>query len=118
MVFAAWDRIMFYSSPDLIRWSKESEFTADRAPDEGVWECPDFFPLNCKGEEHWVLLVSIDGGGPNGGSGTKCYVGDFDGKQFTCLDPDNAARWHDFGKDNYAGVTFSDIPGDDGRRIL
>ena len=27
-------------------------------------------------------------------------------------------RWIDFGRDNYAGITFSDIPIDDGRRIF
>ena len=118
MVFAAYDRIMFYSSPDLIHWSKASEFTAERAPDEGVWECPDFFPLRFGGEEHWVLLVSIGGGGPHGGSGTKYYIGNFDGIQFTCSDPSCPSRWLDFGKDNYAGVTWSDIPAEDGRRIF
>ena len=118
MVFAAYDLIMFYSSPDLIRWNKDSEFTAQRARDEGVWECPDFFPLKAGEEQLWVLLVSIGGGGPNGGSGTKYYVGDFDGMQFTCADPSCTARWLDYGKDNYAGVTWSDIPAEDGRRIF
>jgi fructan beta-fructosidase len=114
MVFAAQDRIMFYSSPNLIQWNKESEFSVEIAPGEGVWECPDFFPLTVGGEEKWVLLVSIGDGGPNGGSGTKYYVGDFDGKQFLCDHPDNAPRWLDFGKDNYAGVSWSDIPSEDG----
>lgn len=118
MVFAAHDRIMFYSSPDLIQWNKESEFTADRAPDEGVWECPDFFPLSYGEKELWVLLVSIGGGGPNGGSGTKYYIGDFNGSRFTCTDPSCPARWVDFGKDNYAGVSWSDVPEEDGRRIF
>ena len=118
MVFAAYDRILFYSSPDLIQWDKESEFAAERAPDEGVWECPDFFPLTCGDEEKWVLLVSIGGGGPNGGSGTKYYVGDFNGNQFISDDPAGGARWVDYGKDNYAGVTWSDIPPEDGRRLF
>jgi fructan beta-fructosidase len=118
MVFAAYDRILFYSSPDLIHWTRESEFTAERAPDEGVWECPDFFPLTHEGQEQWVLLVSIGGGGPNGGSGTKYYIGDFDGKQFSCNEPGCPPRWLDSGKDNYAGVTWSDIPKNDGRRIF
>jgi fructan beta-fructosidase len=118
MVLAAYDRIMFYSSPDLIQWRKESEFTAERPPGEGVWECPDFFPITYGEETRWVLIVSIGGGGPHGGSGTKYYVGDFDGSRFTCADPSSPARWLDFGKDNYAGVTWSDIPGEDGRRIF
>jgi fructan beta-fructosidase len=118
MVFAAQDRIMFYSSPNLIQWTKESEFTAELAEDEGVWECPDFFPLKYGEEEKWVLLVSIGGGGPNGGSGTKYYIGDFDGSKFTSDDASGGKRWVDFGKDNYAGVTWSDIPSEDGRRIF
>ncbi len=65
MVFAAQDRIMFYSSPNLIQWDKESEFIAEKTSDEGVWECPDFFPLTSGEETKWVLLVSIGGGGPN-----------------------------------------------------
>ncbi len=118
MVFAAQDRIMFYTSPNLIDWEKESEFLAEKTPGEGVWECPDFFPLKYNGEEKWVLIVSIGDGGPNGGSGTKYYVGDFDGNTFTCEDPSCPMRWIDFGKDNYAGVTWSDIPEQDGRRIF
>lgn len=118
MVFAAQDRIMFYSSPDLIQWDKESEFIAEKTPDEGVWECPDFFPLTSGEETKWVLLVSIGGGGPNGGSGTKYYIGDFDGKEFTSDVPSGGAQWLDLGKDNYAGVSWSDIPSEDGRRIF
>jgi len=118
MVFAAYDRILFYSSPDLIHWDKESEFLVEKAPGEGVWECPDFFPLSNEEEEKWVLIVSIGSGGPNGGSGTKYYVGEFDGSKFSWDNPSGPTRWIDFGKDNYAGVTWSDIPASDGRRIF
>jgi fructan beta-fructosidase len=118
MVFAAQDRILFYSSPDLIHWESESEFLVETAPGEGVWECPDFFPMKIGKDEKWVLIVSIGSGGPNGGSGTKYYVGEFDGHQFTNENSSKEARWIDFGKDNYAGVTWSDIPSRDGRRIF
>jgi len=118
MVFAAGDRILFYSSPNLIDWNKESEFTAPKAPNEGVWECPDFFSLAYGKEKKWVLLVSVGAGGPQGGSGTKYYIGDFDGSSFTSDDPSGRSRWLDRGKDDYAGVTWSDIPSDDGRRIF
>ena len=118
MVFAAQDRILFYSSPDLIHWESESEFLVEKAPGEGVWECPDFFPLSDGEEEKWVLIVSIGSGGPNGGSGTKYYLGDFDGSEFNWDNPTGPTRWMDFGKDNYAGVTWSDIPYHDGRRIF
>ena len=113
MVFAAQDRILFYSSPDLIHWESESEFLVEKAPGEGVWECPDIFPLSNGEEEKWVLIVSIGDGGPNSGSGTKYYVGDFDGSKFSCDNPSGPTRWIDYGKDNYAGVTWSDIPSRD-----
>ena len=82
---------------------------------EGVWECPDLFLLPVQGKDtsKWVQLVSINPGGPNGGSATQYFVGDFDGKEFK-VDSEfqNAMEeehsyWLDFGKDNYAGVTFS-----------
>jgi levanase/fructan beta-fructosidase len=28
----------------------------------------------------WVMLLSVNPGGPNGGSATQYFVGDFDGK--------------------------------------
>ncbi len=61
----------------------------------------------------WVLLVSINPGGPQGGSATQYFAGDFDGKHFTSSQKD--IRWADAGTDNYAGVTWSNT-GD--RRIL
>ncbi len=104
MTLATKDRITFYSSPDLKNWNKESEFGQGLGAHGGVWECPDLFPLNHNGKKVWVLLVSINPGGPNGGSGTQYFVGNFDGKTFSPFDKD--IRWMDYGTDNYAGVTF------------
>ena len=62
----------------------------------------------------WVLVLSVNPGAPAGGSGTRYFVGDFDGKFFT---PDDAAdTWLDYGADCYAAVSFSDAP--DGERVL
>jgi len=118
MVFAAHDRVMFYSSPNLTEWKKESEFGVNTGAHGGVWECPDLMPMEYNGEEKWVLLVSLNPGGPNGGSCTQYFVGDYDGSVFTNENPGPEPLWMDYGKDNYAGVTFSDIPEEDGRRIL
>lgn len=105
MTLATKDRVTFYSSSNLIRWTKESEFGADLGGHGGVWECPDLFALTLNGKQHWVLLVSINPGGPNGGSATQYFVGQFDGHRF--VPSDTATRWIDYGADNYAGVTFS-----------
>ncbi|AMR34101.1 glycosyl hydrolase family 32 [Mucilaginibacter sp. PAMC 26640] len=105
MTLATKDRITFYSSPDLKKWTKESDFGATLGAHGGVWECPDLFSLDDNGKQKWVLLVSINPGGPSGGSATQYFTGSFDGKTFT---PDNVTtRWIDYGADNYAGVTFS-----------
>ncbi|GAB3766988.1 glycoside hydrolase family 32 protein [Spirosoma pomorum] len=113
MTLATKDRVTFYSSPNLKDWSKESEFGSDAGARGGVWECPDLFPLQHNGKTVWVLLVSINPGGPNGGSATQYFVGDFDGKRFT--PSSNEIKWLDYGPDNYAGVTFSNL---DNRTVL
>lgn len=128
MVLAAGQKIMFYSSSNLKDWALESDFGDGIGSHGGVWECPDFFPMVVQGTDEikWVLLVSINPGGPNGGSATQYFVGDFDGKQFK-VDPsfekdlnDSEARsiWIDYGRDNYAGVTWANIPDTDGRKLF
>jgi fructan beta-fructosidase len=113
MTLATKDRITFYSSPDLKDWSKESEFGETLGAHGGVWECPDLFPLTLNGKKIWILLVSINPGGPNGGSATQYFIGDFNGKTFTPFETET--KWIDYGTDNYAGVTFSNTGN---RRIL
>ncbi|MCO5291172.1 MAG: glycoside hydrolase family 32 protein [Chitinophagaceae bacterium] len=117
MVLAVNDRIKIYSSFDLKAWTFESDFGMSYGAHGGVWECPDLFPLTVEGSvtTKWVLLVSLNGG-PNGGTATQYFVGDFDGKNFTI--PENKTLWMDYGTDNYAGVTYNNIPTSDGRRIL
>ncbi|WP_116107980.1 glycoside hydrolase family 32 protein [Lewinella sp. IMCC34191] len=126
MALAAQDRILFWRSDNLIDWELQSEFGTELGGHGGVWECPDLFPLTVAGgqETKWVLLISINPGGPNGGSATQYFVGDFDGKSFT-PDPsflpdvqNGKGVYIDYGRDNYAGVTFANIPEEDGRRIF
>jgi fructan beta-fructosidase len=118
MILAVRDRVHLYSSSDLLKWSFESEFGVDAGSHDGVWECPDLFPLEVKNNEStkWVMLVSINPGGPNGGSATQYFTGEFDGHEF--ITDKAPVRWMDHGTDNYAGVTFSGILPSDGRRIL
>jgi fructan beta-fructosidase len=119
MVLAAGDRVRFYGSSDLKNWRHLSDFGAEAGNHEGVWECPDLFPLaTASGETRWVLLVSINPGAPNGGSGTQYFVGRFDGTAFTSDNPPETELWLDWGRDNYAGVTWSDVPEEDGRSLF
>lgn len=118
MVLAAYDRVFFYSSSNLIDWTMESEFGLNAGAHGGAWECPELLPLVFNGDEKWILLVSVASEGPNGGSGTQYFVGKFDGSTFINDNPGKEALWLEYGRDNYAGVTFSNIKEDDGRRIL
>ncbi|RKR80139.1 fructan beta-fructosidase [Mucilaginibacter gracilis] len=105
MTLATLDHITFYSSPNLKDWKKESEFGKHLGAHGGVWECPDLFPLTFEGKTYWVLVVNLNPGGPNGGSATQYFVGDFDGSTFMPLNKDS--KWADYGPDEYAGITWS-----------
>ena len=105
MSLAVVDRVYFYSSPDLKEWTKESDFGEAAGAHGGVWECPDLFPLEYNGKEIWVLIVSINPGGPNKGSGTQYFLGDFNGNKFSPYSTET--KWIDHGPDDYAGVTWS-----------
>ena len=95
--------IEFYSSPDLKNWTHQSTFFMELAGRPSIqWECPDLIQIDNK----WILLVSVNPGGPVLGSGTMYFIGDFDGKTFTA-DALDYPLWLDFGMDNYAGVTWS-----------
>lgn len=106
MTLATKDRVTFYSSPDLKNWQKESDFGSSLGAHTGVWECPNLFPLKLNGKSYWVLTASVNPGGPNGGSATQYFIGDFDGKTFTPI-VNSRTHWVDYGPDDYAGVTWS-----------
>src|SRR5690606_20886318 len=55
-------------------------------------------------------------GSPNGGSGTQYFIGNFDGQTFTSEHEPSTERFIDYGRDNYAGVTWGNAP--DGRTIF
>lgn len=111
MSLAVGQEARFYSSPNLKDWTHTGTFGYGYGNHNGVWECPDLFPLNGK----WVLLININPGGVWGGSATQYFVGDFDGKTFTSDFPIGQTHWMDYGKDHYATVTWAEAP--NGRRI-
>jgi fructan beta-fructosidase len=109
MALSAHDHIEFYSSKNLLAWTKESDFGRTLGGHGGVWECPDLIRVpDEQGQLHDVLIVNMNPGGPNGGSATQYFVGSFDGKTFRATQP--GTHWLDYGPDNYAGVTWTNLP--------
>lgn len=109
MTLAVKNKVSFYSSPNLKDWTKESDFGENIGSHDGVWECPDLFSLQLNHKNYWVLTSSINPGGPNKGSATQYFIGEFDGHVFKSNS--NKTKWMDYGADNYAGVTFSNTGG-------
>ena len=116
MILVAGDHAKFYNSSNLKEWDLISEFGKEHGAHGGVWECPDLFPLKVddEGTEQWVLTISINPGAPNGGSGTQYFIGSFDGTTFKT--DQKEARWLDWGTDNYAGITYNNMP--DNKRVF
>jgi fructan beta-fructosidase len=108
-------RVIFYKSFNLIDWQLLSSFGPVGSVD-GIWECPDLFPLEIENAIKWVLIISINPGGPAGGSGTQYFIGDFDGVTFTQTEHNNLVKWLDYGADYYAAVSYNDVPGN--KRIM
>lgn len=116
MILAVGQHMEIYSSVNLKEWKKESEFGAMQGAHGGVWECPDLVEIPVEGtrEKKWVLICNLNPGGPFGGSAAQYFVGSFDGKKFVNESP-TQTKWMDWGKDNYATVTWNNAP--DGRCI-
>ena len=116
MMLAVGQHMEIYSSVNLKEWKKESEFGAMQGAHGGVWECPDLVEIPVEGtrEKKWVLICNLNPGGPLGGSAAQYFVGSFDGKKFVNESP-TQTKWMDWGKDNYATVTWNNAP--DGRCI-
>lgn len=116
MALVAGDHLRLYRSDNLLEWTYMSRFGVSQGAHGGVWECPDLFELQVEGtdENKWVLLISINPGAPNGGSGIQYFIGDYDGITFTTDQIE--AKWFDWGTDNYAGITYNNTP--DGSRLF
>ena len=99
--------IDFYTSTDMKNWTFKSNFFVPLSGRPSLqWECPDLISFDYNGQKKWVLIVSVNPGGPIVGSGTMYFVGQWDGTTFTA-DEREYPLWLDYGMDNYAGVTWS-----------
>jgi fructan beta-fructosidase len=91
----------FFTSTDLKDWTNTSRL-------KSFHECPELFELPVDGDENnkkWVLY----------GAAADYFIGSFDGKEFK---PETESIKFNQGNAFYASQTFSDIPEEDGRRIM
>lgn len=115
--------IGIYTSANLINWTHASNLT--HAGLLGLqYECPNLVPIPmlknasvaepldpsnfASNGEMYILQISINPGAPQGGSISQYFPGTFNGTHFTVADA--ATRLTDFGKDNYAGQFFYNVP--------
>jgi fructan beta-fructosidase len=91
----------FFTSTDLKNWTKTSRL-------KSFHECPELFELPVDGDENnkkWVIY----------GAAADYFIGSFDGKEFKA---ETKGITFNHGNAFYASQTFSDIPEEDGRRIM
>lgn len=107
-------QVGIYSSANLKDWTAQSRFGPAQATG-GVWECPDLIALpDSDGVQRWIMIVSINPGGPHHTSAVQYWIGDFDGHRFTPCEPTHRDHhWIDWGHDYYAPQSFTNTrPGE------
>lgn len=107
--------VSFYASQDLLHWEKLSEFQHPLGSQTGVWECPELLFFE-DGNTKAILIVSVGDQSPNGGSGTQYFTGKWDGTKFVSNQED--LKWLDYGRDNYAGVTWHNAPLNNDKKLF
>lgn len=114
LTLAAGDEARFYKSHNLIDWDYLSSFGSKprEGSHAGVWECPALISLEANGQKFWILLISVNPGGPNTGSATQYFIGTFDGTKFINKNPSDRILWMDWGPDNYAAALYTNSPRD------
>lgn len=126
MVVSAGSHSEIYRSATLTGWQLTSRFDAGLPADTGTWECPVLcqVPLENGLGHRWLFIQSFNPGGRYGGSGTRYFVGDFDGYKFEVEAPfrsllaKQGPQWLDWGPDHYAGNVWGNSPSEDGKPIL
>ena len=102
-------KVLFYESRDLIHWNKTGELEINRKDPEVVWECPDLVYLTSSEDSSvakWLLIVNVNPGGYQPGSGVKYFIGSFDGYTFKADDGSRMDDFIDHGADFYAVTSF------------
>ena len=101
MLYVEQDEMDLFTSDNLTDWTH-----ASRLP--GFHECPELFELAVDGDENNKKWVTY-------GAEADYAIGSFDGLTFT---PEGEIKTFNYGNAFYASQTFSDVPKEDGRRVM
>lgn len=109
MILAAGNALEFYHSDNLLNWEYTGEFRHGNYGYAGIAECPDCFPISSDDGIRWILSMSVIVKEADGSESNlmQYFVGDFDGKTFIQTDSFSDTQILDYGKDNYAMVSFA-----------
>lgn len=112
LAIAAYDRIMFYRSDNLISWTESGEFLLEKNNGfTGIAECPDCFCVDSPIGKKWILIVSMIINPEDHLKvfhKTQYFIGDFDGNTFISSEKMTEPLLLNYGMDYYAAVSFSD----------
>lgn len=109
MAVGAKDRVLFYTSPNLLVWTSSGEFGLPSGAPKGAVECPALFPLPAPdGDEVWVLALGVTPGLLQAAP-TRYWIGSFDGEKFTAASRPEGLAFD--GPDFYAAQVFANVPG-------
>ncbi len=109
MSLAAGDRIQFYQSENLLHWEKSGEFLPAEFGISGLCECPDLFPVENDAGKTWILSISMIFKNAEDNEEQhvmQYFTGDFTKGTFNADHRKDYPLILDYGKENYAMVSF------------
>jgi sucrose-6-phosphate hydrolase SacC (GH32 family) len=101
ILFVEEEETDIFTSTDLKTWIKTSRL-------QSFHECPELFELPVDGDTNNMKWVTY-------GADSEYFIGSFDGETYT---PESEILHFIYGRNFNASQTFSDIPDEDGRRIM
>lgn len=110
MIVSAGAVVEFYHSKNMLEWEFTGSFNPEEFGYSGICECPDLICLDDMDSSKYVLIMStilLATEDEEESHVMQYFVGQFDGNTFLCKQDKNFERLLDFGKDNYAMVSFS-----------
>lgn len=120
MIVAAGFEVRFYRSANLINWTESGRFGNRRWQQDGLWECPDIFPLAHPENpdiDVWVMAVSSLGASKSEYRPVQYFLGNFDGYNFLNIYPSETVQAVDYGQDFYATQSWNGLSPQEDRTI-